>query len=65
MSECCKIIVHYLDDRIEEYNGGLHATETLLRIWPRDGPAVAIPLINIRKYETSKIGGKNEKLHQH
>ena len=65
MAEYCKITVHYLDGHTDEYLGGLHATETLLRIWPRDGPAIAIPLINIRKYETSKTGGKNEKLYRY
>ena len=53
MPNYCKITVYYLDGRQEEFYGGLHATETLLRIWPQHGPSVSIPLANIRKYETS------------
>ena len=53
MSKYCSITVHYLDGRKEEFFGGLHATETVLRIWPQNGPSISIPLVNIRKYETS------------
>lgn len=52
MSKYCKIIVYYLDGREEEFYGGLHATETMLKIWPQHGAAVSIPLANIRKYTT-------------
>jgi hypothetical protein len=54
MPQYCNITVYYLDGRQEEFFGGLHATATLLRIWPQHGPAVSIPLANIRKYETSE-----------
>lgn len=53
MPNYCAITVFYMDGREEEFYGGLHATETLLRIWPQHGPSISIPLVNIRKYETS------------
>lgn len=59
MPKYCKITVCYLDGKEEEFYGGLHATKTVLRIWPQNGPAVAIPLVNIRKYETSEQEDNN------
>ena len=53
MPKYCKIIVHYVDGRMEEFYGGLHLSDNVLRIWPQHGPAISIPLVNIRKYETS------------
>lgn len=53
MPNYCRITVYYLDGREERFYGGLHATPTILRIWPQNGPSISIPLVNIRKYETS------------
>ena len=52
MPKQCTIEVHFMDGRVEEYFGGLHVDEKVLRIWPPDGCAVTIPLKNIRKYIT-------------
>lgn len=57
MSNYCEIVVYYLDGREETYYGGLHATTTMLQIWPQHLPAVNIPLTAIRKYTTRKICG--------
>lgn len=53
MPNYCTIIVHYNDGSKEEYYGGLHLSDGVLRIWPQHGPAVSIPLTSIRKYEVS------------
>lgn len=54
MAKRCKIIVHWLNGDVEEYHGGLHADEKLLRIYPTDSPgkAVHVPLVCIKKYLT-------------
>lgn len=57
MPNYCEIIVYYLGGLVETYCGGLHATATMLQIWPQYGPAVSIPLAAIRKYTTEKICG--------
>lgn len=53
MPKYCTITVHYIDGRTEEFFGGLYVNDKVLRIWPQHGPAVSIPLVNIRKYETT------------
>ena len=53
MPKLCKIEVHFMDGRVETYYGGLHVDEKVLRIWPKDGAAVTLPLKNIRKYITT------------
>lgn len=52
MPKYCTIEVHFMDGRVEQYYGGLHVNEKVLRIWPPDGCSVAIPLVSIRKYIT-------------
>ena len=52
MPNYCTITVYYMDGVTEQYYGGLHINESVLRIWPRDGNPCAIPLCNIRKIET-------------
>lgn len=59
MPKRCNITAHYIDGRTEEFYGGLHVGDKVLRIWPQRGPAVAIPLVNIRKYETSEQEDNN------
>lgn len=54
MAKYCRITVHYIDGDVEEYYGGLHADEKLLRIYPAEGgKTVYIPLISIQKYITA------------
>ncbi|MBQ9838991.1 MAG: hypothetical protein IJO56_05845 [Oscillospiraceae bacterium] len=54
MPRQCKIIIHYLDGKTEEYFGGLHKDDTILHIYPADRrcQTVRIPLANIRCYVT-------------
>lgn len=53
MPRYCTVTVYYMDGRKEEFFGGIHRSDTVLQIWPQHGPAVTIPLVNIRKYETT------------
>lgn len=50
MPKHCSIEVHFMDGRVETYFGGLHVDEKVLRIWPKTGGSVVLPLKNIRKY---------------
>ena len=52
MPKYCTIVVHFMDGKVDEYFGGLHVGEKVLRIWPVDGGSITIPLCNIRKYVT-------------
>ena len=52
MPNYCSIMVYYMNGQIDQYYGGLHVDEKVLRIWPKDGSSVTIPLVNIRKYVT-------------
>ena len=53
MPKRCKITVYWLNGDMQEFYGGLHADEKLLRIWPADtGLAVSIPLVCIHHYIT-------------
>lgn len=52
MPKYCTVEVHFMDGHVETYYGGLHVDEKVLRIWPRDGGSVVLPLKNIRKYIT-------------
>ena len=54
MARYCTITVYYIDGRKEEFFGGLHLCDNVLRIWPQHGAAITIPLTSIRKYETSE-----------
>lgn len=53
MPRYCTVTVYYMDGRKEEFFGGLHLSDNVLRIWPQHDPPVTIPLVNIRKYETT------------
>lgn len=53
MPRYCTVTIYYMDGRSEEFFGGLHLSDNVLRIWTQHGSAVTIPLVNIRKYETS------------
>ena len=54
MAKRCKIKVVWLNGDAQEYYGGLHVDEKVLRIWPADSPgkSVTIPLVCIHHYET-------------
>jgi len=53
MPKRCKITVYWLNGDMQEFYGGLHTDEKLLRIWPADtGLAVSIPLVCIHHYIT-------------
>lgn len=53
MAKLCNITVYFTDGNIEEYYGGLHADEKLLRIYPADGgETINIPMVSIQKYIT-------------
>ena len=54
MAKRCKITVQWLNGDMQEFYGGLHVGEKLLRIWPADNPSesVSIPLVCIRHYTT-------------
>ncbi len=52
MPSYCTITVHYMDDTTEQYFGGLHISNSVLRIWPLEDTPCTIPLCNIRKIET-------------
>lgn len=55
MAKYCKIAVHYKNGDIQEFFGGLHADEKLLRIYPADGaPTVHIPMTSIQYYTTDR-----------
>ena len=54
MAKFCNITVYFVDGSIEEYYGGLHADEKLLRIYPADGgTTINIPMVSIQKYITA------------
>ena len=50
MPKYCNVVVYFIDGRVEEFYGGLHVDEKVLRIWPRSGGSVVLPLKNIRKF---------------
>lgn len=54
MAKRCKITVQWLNGDVQEFFGGLHVDEKLLRIWPAENPgqAVSIPLVCIHHYTT-------------
>ena len=54
MAKRCKIKVFWLNGDIQEFHGGLHLDEKVLRIWPTDqqNKTVTIPLVCIHHYET-------------
>lgn len=54
MAKRCKITVYWLNGDVQEFYGGLHVDEKLLRIWPADTPgqAISIPLVCIHHYAT-------------
>ena len=55
MAKHCRIVIYYLNGQVEEYFGGLHCGETVLRIWPvSGGQQIQIPLSSVLKYVTDK-----------
>ena len=54
MARKCKITVYWLNGDVQEFYGGLHADEKLLRIWPNDrsNTSINIPLVCISRYVT-------------
>lgn len=54
MAKYCKVTVYWLNGDVQEFYGGLHADEKLLRIYPADKAktSVNIPLVCIQRYIT-------------